>query len=46
MVLTLAGGISMCLSFCDTAKTPGADSHDFLVLSHRTKFKLENDALE
>lgn len=45
MGLTLAGGASMWLSSCDTAKTSDTATHDSLVLSHRSKFKQENASL-
>lgn len=47
MGLMLAGGTSLLHSFCDTAKkTSRAACRGFLLLSHRTEFKQENDAIE
>lgn len=46
MGLILAGGTSLSHSFCDTAKTSRADGCGFFLLSHRTEFKQENDAME
>lgn len=44
MGLMLAGGTSLSHSLYDTAKTSSADCCGFLLLSHRTEFKQQNDA--
>lgn len=46
MGLMLAGGTSLSHSFYDTAKMSSADCCGFLLLSHRTEFKQQNDATE
>lgn len=46
MGLMLAGGTSLSHSFLTQQKTSRADCSGFLLLSHRTEFKQENDATE